>query len=73
MDLCIKTDPLATVRGSETGFNPCFNGSMYKNPIVMLSASGDSSRFNPCFNGSMYKNIPKDFLDALGITFQSLF
>jgi len=40
----------------EKSFNPCFNGSMYKNffrvPTIFLSAPC----FNPCFNGSMYKN-----------------
>ena len=38
------------------GFNPCFNGSMYKNTIGGYMMSFLMFRFNPCFNGSMYKN-----------------
>jgi len=38
-----------------TGFNPCFNGSMYKNRDEVYNDNTDF-RFNPCFNGSMYKN-----------------
>ena len=37
-------------------FNPCFNGSMYKNSAGCLQTSGEIVGFNPCFNGSMYKN-----------------
>ncbi len=31
MDLCIKTKPLIPLRFNGESFNPCFNGSMYKN------------------------------------------
>jgi len=31
MDLCIKTDILLNLIILYNGFNPCFNGSMYKN------------------------------------------
>ena len=37
-------------------FNPCFNGSMYKNPTLNLLKPKQPKSFNPCFNGSMYKN-----------------
>ncbi len=37
-------------------FNPCFNGSMYKNSLANLILSSQVLCFNPCFNGSMYKN-----------------
>ena len=37
-------------------FNPCFNGSMYKNMIVFSGYEPLKQCFNPCFNGSMYKN-----------------
>jgi len=37
-------------------FNPCFNGSMYKNGLLEYTPYGENMRFNPCFNGSMYKN-----------------
>ncbi len=44
-------------------FNPCFNGSMYKNTTA--STVGKASiGFNPCFNGSMYKNAD-DFYDLM--------
>ena len=57
MDLCIKT----VIDGysiffSTFCFNPCFNGSMYKNTAVLTNFWIDGLRFNPCFNGSMYKN-----------------
>ena len=39
-------------------FNPCFNGSMYKNFSKKLSRITKIMCFNPCFNGSMYKNLP---------------
>ncbi len=38
-------------------FNPCFNGSMYKNADEIYSYRSIYRSFNPCFNGSMYKNI----------------
>jgi len=31
MDLCIKTSSITVIKISPEGFNPCFNGSMYKN------------------------------------------
>jgi len=37
-------------------FNPCFNGSMYKNNIPNEEMQSVNISFNPCFNGSMYKN-----------------
>ena len=56
MDLCIKT----LLRGNRINltrcFNPCFNGSMYKNNSLAMTIITVYS-FNPCFNGSMYKNI----------------
>ena len=38
------------------GFNPCFNGTMYKNYTFIGSDNRQSFGFNPCFNGTMYKN-----------------
>ena len=40
----------------EACFNPCFNGTMYKNKSILTGQSIEQVRFNPCFNGSMYKN-----------------
>ncbi len=37
-------------------FNPCFNGSMYKNTDEIYPHWSINRSFNPCFNGSMYKN-----------------
>ena len=37
-------------------FNPCFNGSMYKNSNPETFSIASDYCFNPCFNGSMYKN-----------------
>ena len=37
-------------------FNPCFNGTMYKNLSVCLQVLFCYVCFNPCFNGTMYKN-----------------
>ncbi len=56
MDLCIKTD--STEGGFQYlwCFNPCFNGSMYKNWFSGILTANSSLCFNPCFNGSMYKN-----------------
>ena len=39
------------------GFNPCFNGTMYKNPYFLLKIFSSLLSFNPCFNGTMYKNL----------------
>ena len=38
------------------GFNPCFNGTMYKNNQIINNLSPNDDCFNPCFNGTMYKN-----------------
>ena len=43
--------------GNVQGFNPCFNGSMYKNEDKIGYKNRAYVGFNPCFNGSMYKNI----------------
>ena len=56
MDLCIKTQDNASIWVQVFCFNPCFNGSMYKNSNIQDQKFGTYS-FNPCFNGSMYKNI----------------
>jgi len=48
-----------------TSFNPCFNGSMYKNRMAFLHLVSVFLGFNPCFNGSMYKNTLVDRLDRL--------
>ncbi len=45
-------------------FNPCFNGSMYKNITQTLTVLLLLYSFNPCFNGSMYKNDPQRFTDT---------
>ena len=55
------------------GFNPCFNGSMYKNPDHSHSRFDAYLRFNPCFNGSMYKNIFEAYDYLADKVFQSLF
>jgi len=56
MDLCIKTIFSFSNNCAIWCFNPCFNGSMYKNWDAMLEMIEDFVSFNPCFNGSMYKN-----------------
>ncbi len=43
--------------GKQWSFNPCFNGSMYKNMLEMIEDFVINASFNPCFNGSMYKNL----------------
>ena len=37
-------------------FNPCFNGTMYKNYMFSELPHKLKYCFNPCFNGTMYKN-----------------
>ena len=60
MDLCIKTaEWIEKDILSHISFNPCFNGSMYKNQNEMMGVQYEVPRFNPCFNGSMYKNFCK--------------
>jgi len=56
MDLCIKTVVRWDENDGVQGFNPCFNGSMYKNTIAEAEPETKIMSFNPCFNGSMYKN-----------------
>ena len=58
---------------SHISFNPCFNGSMYKNENTDFQHTAEILSFNPCFNGSMYKNKPAFFAIADGLLFQSLF
>ncbi len=36
MDLCIKTVAAQEMRNIQQSFNPCFNGSMYKNYLWSL-------------------------------------
>ena len=57
MELCIKTYLLIILLTVIIRFNPCFNGTMYKNSAGCLQTSGEMVGFNPCFNGTMYKNI----------------
>ena len=56
MDLCIKTETERNTVSSCYCFNPCFNGSMYKNCVCVRDKKLVKDSFNPCFNGSMYKN-----------------
>ena len=37
MELCIKTNVASGLDIKESGFNPCFNGTMYKNPGVSFT------------------------------------
>ena len=56
MELCIKTIGGYMKSFFVFRFNPCFNGTMYKNSAGCLQTSGEIVGFNPCFNGTMYKN-----------------
>ena len=57
MELCIKTQIyIAFHFTSNISFNPCFNGTMYKNYLKCFFRQFDIISFNPCFNGTMYKN-----------------
>ncbi len=57
MELCIKTPRRDKLFLSlDSCFNPCFNGTMYKNFKTVASRLNGSFSFNPCFNGTMYKN-----------------
>ncbi len=47
--------------GNRESFNPCFNGTMYKNIIDYIYIDGGDISFNPCFNGTMYKNWEAQF------------
>ena len=53
---------------TEMSFNPCFNGTMYKNPIYWASLGILNGCFNPCFNGTMYKNRNSHILQDIFIT-----
>ena len=61
------------IYGNKEGFNPCFNGSMYKNILNFSHLLSPLTGFNPCFNGSMYKNGILEPFQGLKIVFQSLF
>ena len=54
-------------------FNPCFNGSMYKNLLELGKFEPIEESFNPCFNGSMYKNFSDTTSTTASFKFQSLF
>jgi len=56
MELCIKTEPDIYFDIEDICFNPCFNGTMYKNAHWPVLEILHYLRFNPCFNGTMYKN-----------------
>ena len=57
MELCIKTRTYINVYFiTSKSFNPCFNGTMYKNDNTDFPNTAEILSFNPCFNGSMYKN-----------------
>jgi len=57
MELCIKTKHSCNFWTILTSsFNPCFNGTMYKNFFAFLTHQSSQPCFNPCFNGTMYKN-----------------
>ncbi len=73
MELCIKTT-LATFdeQLQKVSFNPCFNGTMYKN-FNLDTRSLEESSFNPCFNGTMYKNGNYLIEFKYNYKFQSLF
>ena len=74
MDLCIKTGILQEeVVRKKFSFNPCFNGSMYKNLREYYSDRIFDRSFNPCFNGSMYKNTVNEKVSEKPEPFQSLF
>ena len=66
MDLCIKTKyRLKQGMSRFLGFNPCFNGSMYKNSARVFCKLQYGTCFNPCFNGSMYKNYQAGKLERI--------
>ena len=56
MDLCIKTVLIQSAQIEALSFNPCFNGTMYKNFLHRANVFLARVSFNPCFNGTMYKN-----------------
>ncbi len=57
MELCIKTINCQQLTIVRLSFNPCFNGTMYKNILLRGNRINLTRCFNPCFNGTMYKNI----------------
>ena len=65
MDLCIKTEIPAKMVHFERSFNPCFNGSMYKNLGEVMLPNITPMSFNPCFNGSMYKNEKSGYYNVI--------
>jgi len=74
LDLCIKTQDFITNPITiSTGFNPCFIGSMYKNPDNTLRAQYEFASFNPCFIGSMYKNRFQDQMCMKTVCFNPCF
>ncbi len=73
MDLCIKTLLTSFYGIVELSFNPCFNGSMYKNKMYFQEYLDILNCFNPCFNGSMYKNSAGEPTEVAVALFQSLF
>ena len=56
MELCIKTVCVRDKKLVKDSFNPCFNGTMYKNNCKKDFSGLLRYCFNPCFNGTMYKN-----------------
>ena len=56
MELCIKTIWTHRRVLFFSCFNPCFNGTMYKNSMSNHLGCIYMASFNPCFNGTMYKN-----------------
>ena len=49
MDLCIKTHPVEEYPPPHSSFNPCFNGSMYKNFEETKQAILDCWKFQSLF------------------------
>ncbi len=74
MELCIKTVLAYFPHMEYTRFNPCFNGTMYKNQTIFFSSMENVPCFNPCFNGTMYKNgVDEEGNQFVFEAFQSLF
>jgi len=73
MELCIKTVSWLESQAHCVCFNPCFNGTMYKNHIEDYIYPLPVHSFNPCFNGTMYKNDSGTEQTNQSAEFQSLF
>ena len=73
MELCIKTAGESLLREVQSCFNPCFNGTMYKNISFVVVRTIAQASFNPCFNGTMYKNGNNTGSKLTQVLFQSLF